>query len=903
MKTPAVFTLLFSAAALFAANAVPPRLTGSGVEIDAGTMGKFTFRYPKFRSGDREKAPQAVLNESRAVLSYAAAGAPRIELTLDGSRLRGRMRSSAAGKLIWEMFLPVRFAGRGVWSFEPGGERGRLPEEQPSRPHLAQLHGSRFRFQDPQSGEALSVFWQGSGFWQLQDNRQWGWKIFQISLFTDALAERTQEFSLEFQVVRPAAVPVRVDRFGQPKQFDFPGKITGESELRADVAADRAYYGALTPPHSAPWGGMPGSREWFGLKATGFFHLEKVEERDVLVTPEGELFFQLGVCTISPGDDYTFIRGREAIYEWLPPYESEFKSAYRGHWATDFSFYLANRIRKTGRPFELAAWKLEQIDRLRRWGFNSEGAFTAHTPAINRREKFGRTPELARLPGLVGEIPDPFDETVRRKLDEAYAPIAKFRDDPSIIGYFIANEQPYGDLIRRLPAFDGKTAAKRELVKMLRRQYRSIDQFNAAWQLRAASFEALNDLALPVRTPAAWEDMQRFARHFFDAYFSLVAETFRKYDPNHLLLGARFQPSGTTVTAAAEACAKYCDLFSINYYTRSIDIAFLKKLHQQVRRPLLLSEWSFGTAGQGLSGGVIDTRDQTERGSAYRSYLETAASLPFVVGSQWFSHLDQALTGRYFEHYNGESMNIGLLNVADRPYREFLAAVRESNRRIYELKLGRVPPFTPPASGASPHRKPRRLQIPRALPGHRVDGVKEPWPGRPAERLDANCLVLGAESGGTSADFRLCWDERNLYLYIEVVDAAPRRNPHRGAGLWQGDCIELFTGGETVPAGALRFGDRQLLISAGEEGGAWFVNQPEQAAVTTVVLPNPGGYVLEAAVPWRALGIEPEPGREFRFDLALDDGDGTRRLRQFVWSGTAANSSDRSGWGWAVLVE
>ena len=891
---------LFVAAALLSAAAAPPHLTKNGIEIDGGTMGRFTFGYPKFRSEGEAVAPQVALKENSATLSYLAKGAPRLELTLKNGRLTGKSASAAPGKLIWEMFLPIRFAGQGVWTLEPGGQSGRLPAEQPPRPHLVQQHGSKFRFADPQSGESISVTWGGDGFWQLQDNRQWGWKIFQLSLFTDVLEHRNAEFSLEFEEADASRVPARVDRFGQPVSFDFPGKIRDESELRSDVAADRLYYSSLTPPPAAPWGGMPGSRKEFGRKATGFFRLDQVEGRDVLITPEGDLFFQLGVCTVCPGDDHTYIKGRERIYEWLPPYESEYKSAYRGAWATDFSFYLANRIRKTGRPFELAGWKLEQIDRLRRWGFNSEGAFTTHTPELNRQKKFGRTPELARLPGLAGEIPDPFDEAVRRKMDKAYAPIAEFRDDPSIIGYFIANEQPYGDLLRKLPAFDSRTAAKQELVKQLRRQYGSIDRFNAAWNLQAGGFDALNDLPLPVRTRAAWEDMQNFARHFFDAYFSLVARTFRKYDPNHLLLGARFQPSDVAVTAAAEACAKYCDLFSINYYARAIEPEFLEKLHRLVRRPILLSEWSYGTAEQGLSGGVIDTRNQMERGRAYRSYLETAAALPFVVGSQWFSHLDQALTGRYFEHYNGESMNIGLLNVADRPYKEFLAEVMKSHRRIYALKLGRTAPFS---ERTAPERPLRKLQIPRALPGQRVDGVKEPWPGRPAERLDRSCLVLGAESGGTGADFRLCWDEQNLYLYVEVVDATPWRNHRRGPDLWQGDCLELFTGVERDGSGALRPGDRHLLISAGENGGSWFVNSPEQAAVTAVVLPHPGGYVLEAAVPWQALGIEPRSGLSFRFDLGLDDGDGTRRLRQFLWSGTARNSSERSGWGSAVLVE
>lgn len=246
----------------------------------------------------------------------------------------------------------------------------------------------------------------------------------------------------------------------------------------------------------------------------------------MLVTPEGDLFFQLGVCTVCPGDDHTYIKGREQIYEWLPKYESEYKTAFRGHWATDFSFYLANRIRKTGRPYELDEWKREQISRLRKWGFNSDGAFTTYTP-VNAAAKFGRTPGLFKKAGLVGDIGDPFNETFRRELDENFAPIAGFRDAPTIIGYFIANEQPYGDVARKVPGFDGKTAAKRELVKLLERKYGAIDRFNAAWGLKAANFNALNDLPLPVQTEAAWNDMQEYSRHFFDAYFGLVARTSR----------------------------------------------------------------------------------------------------------------------------------------------------------------------------------------------------------------------------------------------------------------------------------------------------------------------------------------------------------------------------------------
>ena len=48
------------------------------------------------------------------------------------------------------------------------------------------------------------------------------------------------------------------------------------------------------------------------------------------------------------------------------------------------------------------------------------------------------------------------------------------------------------------------------------------------------------------------------------------------------------------------------------------------------------------------------------------------------------------MTGRYFQHYNGECMNIGLVNVADRPFKEFLHEAMKTNYWIYDLKLGAV---------------------------------------------------------------------------------------------------------------------------------------------------------------------------------------------------------------------
>src|SRR5690606_32842587 len=109
--------------------------------------------------------------------------------------------------------------------------------------------------------------------------------------------------------------------------------------------------------------------------------------------------------------------------------------------------------------------------------------------------------------------------------------------------------------------------------------------------------------------------------------------------------------------------------------------------------PILLSEFYFTSpAESGLVGGLrMDS--QRDRGLAYRHYVEQAASLGYVVGIQWFLNMDQAPTGRFFQKFNGEAANTGLVNVADRPYMDFLAEVMKTNYDLLAVITGEREPF------------------------------------------------------------------------------------------------------------------------------------------------------------------------------------------------------------------
>jgi len=263
-----------------------------------------------------------------------------------------------------------------------------------------------------------------------------------------------------------------------------------------------------------------------------------------------------------------------------------------------------------------------------------------------------------------------------------------------LIGYFLSNEPIYENIPKVVPGLDASYACKRRLVRMLSDKYKSIAAFNAAWGMAAKSFDQLNAAHLDVLTPAASDDMNDFTGLFLEAYFKLVSETFHKYDSHHMLLGSRLQPGTINNEQLCRISGKYMDIISFNYYTDAVDKDLLKRIRQWAAdRPMMLSEFYWGASHEsGLAGGrEVDT--QQERGFAYRNYVEQAASLGFVVGIEWFTLLDQAATGRWFDGFDGERANTGLISVSDRPWKPMLTEMMKTNDDIYSVLFGLRKPF------------------------------------------------------------------------------------------------------------------------------------------------------------------------------------------------------------------
>ena len=692
--------LLAFAPSLFAIELKPGN---EGIGVKAGALGGFSFSYPTITTqSKKELTPiEARPAGANATLKYAGGTTVEVTTNADGnvtytfSGLPADVKSLSTGTLI-----DISFGRGGKWKV--GDKEGVFPREKATPPHFFSGNGNHITFSNP-AGDALDLTIPDYSFIQLTDNREWRMNAYSLKSFIN-INNSTKSIKLKVGVTKGSGDTKVLDPFGQVVAEDWPEKIKSEEELKADATSENTYYASLNAPKLDIYGGLPGSGAQLGLKKTGFFHIHKAGDKSYLVNPEGNLFFHTGLCGFQPSDDYTYIKGRENIYAWLPKANDPvYASAFRKDDPTAFSFYVANTIRKYGQPYESEAFANRMIDRVRKFGFNSIGAFSG-IPAAAKEKNFPYVVSLPLSKWSVGietvpgahEVWDPFDAKTVSIIEKTLAEKLTSRlNDPLLIGYFVVNEPRYDELPKVIPSLNGDQACKRAFVDFLKAKYKDISAYNTAWKATATSFEELVPKGLGLTTDAAKADSKTFTGVFLDKLFSLIETNFRKADKNHLLIGYRYQPITIKDQQLCEITGKYVDINSYNYYTHELDKEHLKQIHQWTGgKPIMLSEFYWTAANEsGLSGGGNEVGTQQNRGLIYRNYVEQAASLGFVVGIEWFTLIDQAATGRWFSQYNGESSNSGIFNVADRPWKPMVTEMAKTNNTIYDVILGKRPPF------------------------------------------------------------------------------------------------------------------------------------------------------------------------------------------------------------------
>ena len=488
-----------------------------------------------------------------------------------------------------------------------------------------------------------------------------------------------------------------VDKFGQYVHAEWPGKLHSESEFASRQEQEEKKM-AATPqvPGFDKYGGWADGPK---LNATGWFRTEKVDGKWSLVTPEGHVFFSLGVDCITVSEQ-TFVEKREPWFAWLPDAnDTRFKDCYGSvsgahSWAEPvsgkgrtFNFNEANLIRKYGDDWK-SKWMDTAIDRLKYWGFNTIGNWSNWDALKKDRMPYvvcaGVAGDFRRIEGgggYWGKMCDVYDPKFAEAAESCIQPTAeKYAADSMCIGYFVDNELSWDAVEKGTLASPVDQPCRIAQIDMLKSKYASLDDLNKAWDTKAASWD---DLRAPDKpNDACQKDLDEFTYAFARKYYETVKSVLRKYAPNQLDLGSRF---ATAPKMAVKACADVVDVVSVNLYTQDVDSSICGAVNS-LDKPVIIGEFHFGALDRGMfHPGLVQTKDQADRAQHYAHYVESALDCAAIVGCHWFQYVDEPITGRWFD---GENYNIGFVDVTDTPYPEMVEMARKINPGIYNRRYG-----------------------------------------------------------------------------------------------------------------------------------------------------------------------------------------------------------------------
>lgn len=389
--------------------------------------------------------------------------------------------------------------------------------------------------------------------------------------------------------------------------------------------------------------------------ATGFFYTKKIDGRFWLIDPEGNAFLHVAIANvIAP-----------TSYEW--------------DMSDKTKAMLAKRY---GPENALEKWAAASTKLLVDNGFNGTGAWTMdkllratpnplpYTRSWNFMGSYGKKRGgTFSQPGHTGYPKNAifvFDPEFETFADEYAKQLAETKDDPYLLGHFSDNEMPWPktalDNYLSLPAADpGHIAAQKWL--------------DARPKKEGAKPGPSND------------DRQRFIGFMADRYFSIVSKAIKKYDPNHLYLGARFYGGDYRNGELFKAVGKYADVVSVNYYNQyTPDQKQMSNWLNWSGKPFMITEYQVFGADTGMpnGGNAYTFKTQAERGLFYQNFSLALLEHPACVGWHFFKWMDNDPENKKADASN-RNANKGVVNIQYEPYTPFLENMKKLNHEVYPL--------------------------------------------------------------------------------------------------------------------------------------------------------------------------------------------------------------------------
>lgn len=355
------------------------------------------------------------------------------------------------------------------------------------------------------------------------------------------------------------------------------------------------------------------------VNATGFFRVEEIDGRWWVIDPEGYRYIHKAVNSVQLFDDYS----PDDVYELLP----QFGMNGTGNWS----------------DFEIQNSSLKQQTPL------------AYCPKYSFVSSYKNT-RADRLPIAVFD-----DEFVTFCADKARSEFSRFVNDPHVLGYFIDNELSW--------TFTGGLESHIDVNDANDKNYQAAVSFLAA---RGKSLNGFND-----------EDADDYAAVMAERYLTVVCGAVRAVDPNHMILGPRFNKSWNRTKEFMESAGRHLDIVALNHYhrwgSRSNE---LENIAKWTDRPLLISEFYAMEKIPGFeeNGAGWRVEDEESRALFYENFLTKQLENESVVGFHWFNFQDDFKD----DNPNEPKARRGLIDIEGETYELLRASMKYMNDRIYD---------------------------------------------------------------------------------------------------------------------------------------------------------------------------------------------------------------------------
>jgi len=426
------------------------------------------------------------------------------------------------------------------------------------------------------------------------------------------------------------------DASGSPKFSDwkpFETRLVANIKDFKPVAVEHNKYGSVKGIRS---------------KATGFFRVEKINERWWVIDPEGYAGINIAMNSVNTGKS---ARNKAAYAQkfanntdWIQKTKAELQGLGfngTGSWSTYTSIIKANA--QSDKPLSYTI----------NWNFMSSYG-----------KKRGGTYSVPGHTGYPGNVIFVFDPEFEKFCDEHARQLAQYKDDPNLFGYFSDNEMPFSlknleNYLKLQKDDPGYIAAKKWL-----------DQ-------KGISAEQITD-----------KERAEFLAFAAERYFSIVAKAIKKYDPNHLYLGSRLYSSEKNVPEFMKAAGKYVDLISINYYgVWTPNKKLMANWEKWSGKPFIITEYYTKGMDSGLpniSGAGWQVKTQEDRGKFYQNYCLALLESKACVGWHWFKYQDNDPTNTKAELSNQDA-NKGIVDNDYNLYRPLADKMKELNQNYFQL--------------------------------------------------------------------------------------------------------------------------------------------------------------------------------------------------------------------------